>query len=215
MKLFQNLLRKVTRLSKRVTEHSKKNYIMDYIESQWKVLCNEYNIDMVACPLIFSDSEHILHDVNKLRIAKGLNTRESFGYDTFFTTMHVCMNVNNIAHNELVGVVCNMTNIMSKFTYDNTYERINQKLPLIKTLIRHEIGHVIVESAEYEGYPMDQVYWRIQFIMGQEQIVLGDIQNKTDNYSFAHRYFQLYREAKANEAVGISLDEICNVYARL
>ena len=185
------------------------------MRDQWVELCKEFNINPIQCPLVFSDTKHLLADANKMRAAKGIGSRDEITLSAFLVTMHVATSVNGHMHNQLIGIICNMTNIMSKFTHDFTAEEIDRKIPLLRTLIKHEIGHVIVEGSIYEGKTIAAMQLIVKEIYTAETETLNKLKGINNDYEFARGYYQLKRESMANEAVGISLDEICNTYAML
>lgn len=185
------------------------------MRDQWVELCKEFNINPIRCPLVFSDTKHLLDDANKMRAAKGIGKRNEITLSAFLVTMHVAIPVNGRMHNELIGIICNMTNVMNKFEHDFTAEEIDKKIPLLRTLIKHEIGHVIVEGSVYEGKTMTAMELLIKETCSKETQTLSKLNGINDDYEFAKGYFQLKRESMANEAVGISLEEICNAYAML
>ena len=184
------------------------------MRDQWVELCKEFNINPIQCPLVFSDTKHLLDDANKMRAAKGIGKRNEITLSAFLVTMHVAIPINGRMHNELIGIICNMTNVMNKFEHDFTAEEIDKKIPLLRTLIKHEIGHVIVEGSVYEGKTMTAMELLIKETCSKETQTLSKLKGVND-YEFAKGYFQLKRESMANEAVGISLEEICNTYAML
>ena len=203
-----------TSRNQKLNGFNKRSYIENKMRDQWVELCKEFNINPIRCPLVFSDTKHLLDDANKMRAAKGIGKRNEITLSAFLVTMHVAIPVNGRMHNELIGIICNMTNIMNKFEHDFTAEEIDKKIPLLRTLIKHEIGHVIVEGSVYEGKTMTAMELLIKEICSNETQTLSKLKG-IDDYEFAKGYFQLKRESMANEAVGISLEEICNTYAML
>ena len=214
--MLRDVLHKIfTSRNRKLNWFNKRAYIENKIRDQWVELCKEFNINPIQCPLVFSDTKHLLDDANTMRAAKGIGKRNEITLSAFFVTMHVGMPVNGRMHNELIGIICNMTNILSKFEHDFTTEEIDRKIPLLRTLIKHEIGHVIVEGSVYEGKTMTAMELLIKEICSVEIQTLSKLKGINDDYEFAKGYYQLKRESMANEAVGISLEEICNTYAML
>ena len=204
-----------TSRNQKLNGFNKRVYIENKMRDQWVELCKEFNINPIQCPLVFSDAKHLLDDANKMRAAKGIGKRNEITLSAFLVTMHVAIPVNGCMHNELIGIICNMTNVMNKFEHDFTAEEIDKKIPLLRTLIKHEIGHVIVEGSVYEGKTMTAMELLIKETCSKETQTLSKLKGINDDYEFAKGYFQLKRESMANEAVGISLEEICNAYAML
>ena len=204
-----------TSRNQKLNGFNKRSYIENKMRDQWVELCKEFNINPIRCPLVFSDTKHLLDDANKMRAAKGIGKRNEITLSAFLVTMHVAIPVNGRMHNELIGIICKMTNVMNKFEHDFTAEEIDKKIPLLRTLIKHEIGHVIVEGSVYEGKTMTAMELLIKETCSKETQTLSKLNGINDDYEFAKGYFQLKRESMANEAVGISLEEICNAYAML
>lgn len=207
-------LLKIFSSRKRFRNHFlKKSYIENILRQELDKLCAEFNIEPVN--LVCSATDRLLFDANIMRAVKGIEPRTNdLSKTSFMITMHNCEFTNDRAHNKLVGIIVNMDLIMAIFKYNDTPHMVDKNADILKTLLRHEIGHIIVEGSVYENMSYNEAKETILARQKEELDALEAINDIIDNKLYARGYYQIPREAMANEAVGISIDEMCRIYSK-
>ena len=194
--------------------YDKSKYVENMLRTHLVNLCKEFNIDEV--PFRCSTADNLLYNANIMRAAQGIEPRTTdLARDSFLTTMHACGFSNGITHNQLIGIIANMDNIMNIVKYADSPYLVDKFNDTFKLLMKHEIGHVIVESSIYEDMSPNEANDLINSRKLEEERAMIELRKLEDNRLFAEGYFQIRRESAANAAVGISLATICDLYAKL
>ena len=193
----------------------KRSYVAQRISKHFYDLCKEYNITE-EITLMCSPANRLLYDCNIMREKKGIAPRaDEPSKNAYMITMHDCQFPDNKAHNVLIGIIVNMDNIMAIVDDADKPYKVDKYDDILKTFLRHEIGHVTVEGSAYEGMTRQEFEDMHNSLKKEEEKTLAELKKVKDNAEYAECYYHMQKEAKANEAVGITLDEMCAVYSRL
>lgn len=196
----------------------------DYIESEicriWKCLCEEYNTTVENTPLkIMNLNEYVIESA-KNTIDMKLSTEETEKYmemvvrdlmgarsnSLFYTEFDYSFN-NDSCHVNVLGVFVIRESLDKWIKYDDINE-LKMKMPTIEIFLRHEMGHVLMTRAIFDGCTSDEWEKYHNTIKQTRDEQIREFIKKGEDYEHPLNYYTLMDESMANKAVGISLEII-------